>query len=398
MNSPRTRLYLDFNATAPLCDAAREAMDDALHGPLGGTGNPSSPHAFGHEARLVLEAARREVAALVDGRPSGVVFVSGGTEADNLAIQGVARARIAAGKAPGHIVTSAVEHPAVLATCRYLESTGWRLTVLPVDTHGRVDPAAARAALTPGTALVSIMAANNETGVLQPIDAIAEVTRSAGVPLHVDAVQAAGRVGLERLDADLISISSHKIGGPAGIGALCVREKTPLAPLLLGGGQERRLRAGSEAPILAAGFGAAARWALGRPGAAVMADLRDTMERTLTDMIGEDGIRINGAGAPRLPNTSSVSFAGADAQAIVIGMDLLGYAISTGSACSTGSARPSHVLAAMGLSEEAAASTIRVSIGPSTPRDGMNGFVRALAGVVAGCRPARPVAGPGGRR
>ncbi len=387
MNSPRTRLYLDHNATSPLRPSAREAMRAAMLKTHEGTGNASSPHVYGHAARLVIEEARRRIADLVGGDPAEVIFVSGGTEADNLAIQGVARARFASGAPPGHIITSAVEHPAVLGPCRWLETTGWRLTILPVDRDGRVDPADVASALAADTALVSVMAANNETGVLQPIAGIAAVTRAAGVPLHVDAVQAAGRIPLRDLGADMLSISSHKIGGPAGIGALYVREGVAIEPLILGGGQERRRRAGTEAPILAAGFGAAAARARTCPGAGPMATLRDEMERRLAERIGPGRVAVNGAGAPRLPNTSSLTLAGADAQALVIAMDLAGYAISTGSACSTGSARPSHVLAAMGLPADAAAATIRVSIGRDTPRDDLMGFVVALADVVAA--PAR---------
>ena len=375
------RIYLDHNATSPLLDRARRAMARALEEPWGASGNASSPHAYGHEARLALEQARSDVASLIGAKPREVVFVSGGTEADNLAVQGAARAA----DSPGHLITCAVEHPAVLAPCRYLESAGWRVTVLPVDGQGVVDPDDVRTALSPDTRLVSIMAANNETGVLQPLEAIGSLAREAGVPMHVDAVQAAGRVpvNVRQAAVDYLSISSHKMGGPIGIGALFVREGAPLAPLILGGGQEGKRRAGTEAPALAAGFAAAA--AAARDGACgPPAGLRDRMEEMIRERLGGlCRVRINGLGAPRLPNTSSLTFEGIDAEALVIRMDLAGFAISTGSACSTGSSRPSHVLAAMGLGSEGIASTVRISLGPANTREEIDALVAALEAALA---------------
>ncbi|MFQ5845797.1 MAG: cysteine desulfurase family protein, partial [Planctomycetota bacterium] len=253
-----------------------------------------------------------------------------------------------------------------------------------------------RDALGDETALVSIMAANNETGVLQPIEPIAAVAREAGVPLHVDAVQAAGKIPLDvkALGVDLLSISAHKIGGPAGIGALDVREGTPLEPLIRGGAQERRRRAGTEAPVLAAGFAAAARAAAGAGEAERMARLRDRMERELRRRI--ETMRINGAAAPRVANTSSMTFPGVDNEALVIRMDLLGIALSTGSACSTGSSRPSHVLAAMGLAPAEVASSIRVSLGPCTAEEEIDALVEALPAAVAELARGAAV-GPGRR-
>jgi len=379
------RVYLDHNATAPLLDAARDAMVAALGRPAG---NPSSPHAFGGAARLDLESSRREVAALLGGDEHEIVFVSGGTEADNLAIQGSARAWTAAGRAPGHLIASAVEHPAVIESCRYLESTGWRLTLMPVDRAGRVAPSELRAALRSDTALVSIMAANNETGALQPIEELAEVCRAAGIPMHVDAVQAAGRLPLDvrRLGADMVSISAHKMGGPVGIGGLWVKGSRSVKPLLLGGGQEARRRPGTEPVALAAGFAAAVRSARERLADSSIQRLRDRMERELAGAI--PGLVVNAAGATRLSNTSSLTLPGVDAEAMVIRMDLAGFAISTGSACSTGAARPSHVLAAMGLNRDQSASTIRVSLGQSTTSDDIETFVPALSAAAAALRGA----------
>jgi cysteine desulfurase len=383
--STTSRVYLDHNATCPLAPEARDAMASALESASRRWGNPSSPHAFGHDARLALEESRREVAALLGAEPQEIVFVSGGTEADNLALQGAALAwRAGAGGVsgtPGHIITSAVEHPAVLQTARHLESSGWRLCVLPVNRDGVVDLEDLRGALASRAALVSIMAANNETGVMQPIDEIAAIAREAGVPVHVDAVQAAGRIPLDvrAWPVDFLSVSSHKIGGPAGIGALYVREGAALVSPTRGGGQERRRRPGTESVLLAAGFAAAARSAKERlaKDAASMRTLRDAMEQQLASRVEE--IRFNGAGARRLPNTSSMTLPAAHNEALVIKMDLLGFAISTGSACSTGASRPSRVLAEMGLTPGEAASTVRVSLGRGNTSEQIDAFVGAMS-------------------
>ncbi len=383
--SGMNRVYLDHNATAPLLPSARAAMEAAIRRAWG---NPSSPHAFGHEARVALEEARETIAGLVGSAPAETILVSGGTEADNLAILGVACARERAIGSPGHVITSAVEHPAVLEPCRRLESAGWRLSTVPVDRQGRIDPAAVASELRPDTALVSIMAANNETGVIQPIEAIAAIGRETGIPVHVDAVQAVGRIPVAFTDRgiSLLSISAHKIGGPVGIGALVVRDGTPLDPLVVGGGQEGRRRPGTEPVMLAIGFAAAATAA--REGLASeparLAALRDGMERRLAAAI--DGIRFNGSESRRLPNTSSMTIPGVDAESLVITMDLEGFAISTGSACSTGAARASHVLRAMGLSPEDLSATIRVSLGHGSTRDGIDAFADALPAAVAKCR------------
>jgi len=376
------RVYLDHNASSPLLPEASAAMALAIGEAAQRWGNPSSPHAFGHEARLELERCREEVGRLIGAAAREILFVSGGTEADNLAIQGVARSWRGRGRPPGHIVTSSVEHPAVLGACRHLAASGWSITILPVGSRGLVDPDEALQALRPDTALMSIMAANNETGVLQPIHAIAKGAREAGVPVHVDAVQAVGRVPLnvEELGADLVSISSHKIGGPVGIGALWVGEGVPLTSLLFGGGQERRLRPGTESPLLACGFAAAARATRERRFPPRPSALRDRLEKGLTDRF--EWMQVNGASAPRLPNTSSLTFPGLDNEALVMKLDLLGFAISTGSACSTGSTRPSHVLAAMGLSADEIASTVRVSLGPSTTEAQVDALVEAFGRVV----------------
>ncbi|MFQ5700980.1 MAG: cysteine desulfurase family protein [Acidobacteriota bacterium] len=379
------RVYLDHNATSPLGPEARSAMrrllDEEAGVPLG---NPSSPHASGHRARLVVEEARRAVSRLIGAAPSEVVFVSGGTEADNLAIQGI----VEPGE-PAHLVTSSVEHPAVLEACRKLRERGWELTVVGVDRDGRVHPDDVMKTLRRETRMVSIMTANNETGVIQPIREIAAGVRERGILFHTDAVQSVGKreIDVGALGVDYLAISSHKMGGPVGIGALYVREGAPLRPLLQGGGQERRRRPGTEAALLAAGFGAAAD-AVRLPGDEDrMRGLRDLLEaevrRHLAVSAVDIGLVINGEAAPRVAGTSSMTFAGIDNEALVIKMDLAGYAISTGSACSTGSTRPSHVLSAMGLSSTAIASTVRISLGPSTTEEEIRRAAEALTDAVA---------------
>ncbi len=378
--------YLDCNATAPLTPAARQAMLDAMDRFCAQGANPSSPHRPGHEARLSLEASREEVAALIGAPPRSVVFVSGGTEADNLAVQGTARAWAAIHGGAGHLVASAIEHPAVLEPCRYLEASGGALTLVGVDAEGRVQAGEMAAAIRPDTALVSLMLANNETGVMQPVAAVAAAARERGVTMHVDAVQAAGRVrvSVNALGADLLAISAHKLGGPVGIGALYVREGAPLRPLLFGGSQERRRRPGTEPVALAAGFAAAAREAARLDRIPEIARLRDRLERLILARV--PGTQVNGAGAERVVNTSSLTFPGVDNEALVIQMDLRGFAISTGSACSSGSSRPSHVLEAMGLTVAEAKGTVRVSLGHGTTEAEVDACAEALV-VEAAARP-----------
>ncbi len=378
------RIYLDHNATTPLAPQAREAMRARLD-EGDSLGNPSSPHRAGHRARILLEEAREEVAALIGLPASGLVFTSGGTEADNQAIVGRARWRERSiGR--GSIVTSAIEHPAVLEPCALLESEGWRIVRVGVDGSGRVDPGAVAAACAADTALISVMAANNETGVLQPIAEIGRIARARGIPLHVDAVQAVPWGVLDAgIDVDALTLSAHKMGGPPGIGAIWMREDFGCEPLIRGGRQERGRRAGTEAVIAAAGFAAAARAAAGDTGrAARIGALRDRLERELIAIAPSS--RVNGADAARLPNTTSLTIPGTDQEAIVIAMDLRGVAISTGSACSTGSSRPSHVLTAMGLAPDRMRSTVRWSLGPETGAEMIDAACEAFAAVIGGAR------------
>lgn len=362
------RWYFDHNATTPVSPEVFEAYSRAL---AEIPGNASSVHSFGQRARRALDEARAQAAAALACEPGEVVFTSGGTEADNLAIFGVVRA---AAKLRPHIVTSSVEHPAVLAACSQLEREGAAVTYLPVDGNGVVDPDSVRGALRPETVLISIMHANNETGVIQPVEEIAWIAREHGIPLHSDGVQTAGKIPPCRGCA-LYSVSGHKIFAPKGIGALVVRNGVRVQPLLYGGRQERARRAGTEnvpgAVALATALSSADPAAWTR-----MAALRDRMEASILDAL--PGAQVNGGGAPRLPNTSNIRIPGVNAEALVIALDLEGFAISTGSACSSGAVEPSHVLKAMGLAANDARASVRISLGPSNTEE----QVAALAGAM----------------
>ncbi len=370
------RYYFDHNATTPLASEVLEAMTSCLGQVYG---NASSIHHFGQAAKQRLEAARRQVAALAGASPAEIVFTGGGTEADNMAVLGVARRTSGA----RHIITSAVEHPAVMAACAQLEREGVAVTRLPVDSNGLVDPDDVRRALRPETVLVSVMHANNELGTIQPVREIARIAHEAGVPVHSDAVQAFGKIpaAVKDLEVDLYSMSAHKIYGPKGVGALYVRKGTALAPLTFGGHHERDRRPGTENVPGAVGFGAAA--ALPRDGDRI-AGLRDRLERAILDRI--PGAGVNGAGAPRTPNTTNIYFDGVDGEAMVIALDLRGFALSTGSACSSGAITPSHVLTAIGLPPERARSSLRFSLGESNTAEQIDALVDAVEASVAHLR------------
>lgn len=355
----RPRVYLDWNATTPLRDEAREAMLAAMDA----VGNPSSVHTEGRRARRLVEDARTTVAAAVGAEARQVVFTSGGTEANVMAlVPGTARK----GGAPvERLIVSAVEHPSVMAAGRFWADA---VTVLEVDRNGVVDMGQLRALLADGTpALVSVMLANNETGALQPAAEIADVVRESGGILHVDAVQALGKIAINinELQADLLSISAHKIGGPKGVGALVIGDNlTGPEPLLRGGGQELSRRAGTENVIGISGFGAAAKAAMaGLPEMAKIDELRRILEAGLRQ---HNGITVFAQDAPRLPNTILFGAPGLRAETAVIGFDLEGIAVSSGSACSSGKVQPSHVIAAMGFGPELTRSAVRLSLGWST--------------------------------
>ncbi|MBI3680466.1 MAG: cysteine desulfurase [Acidobacteria bacterium] len=376
------RFYFDHNATTPLSDEAFEAMTAALREVCG---NASSIHHYGQMAKQRLEMARRQVAALIGASPKEIVFTSGGTEANNLALFG-------ATKSGSHVVTSAIEHPAVLSPCARLEQLGVPVTYVKAGADGIVDPDAVRRALRPDTALVSIMHANNETGAVQPVAEIARITRQAGVLLHVDGVQAAGKIPVSVTEpgADLYSLSAHKLYAPKGIGALYVRSGVPLQPQMLGGHHERDRRAGTENVPSAAAFGSAAEW-LSRNGnreSARVASLRDLLERGILERVPD--VTINGSAAHRLPNTANLRFHGIEGEAMVIALDLRGFAVSSGSACSSGAVEPSHVLLAMGFSPDQARSSVRFSLGRSNTAGQVETLIEAVADSVRHLRRVSP--------
>jgi cysteine desulfurase len=365
------RRYFDWNATAPLRPQARAAMLAALDA----AGNPSSVHAEGRAARRLIETARESVAALVGAEPRNVVFTSGGTEANVLALAPVS----AAGAAPrDRLLVSAVEHPSVLAGGRFPAAA---IEQVPVTGDGRLDLAALerRLAALGGHVLASLMLANNETGVVQPVSEVARLVHAAGGRLHVDAVQGAGRIpcDINALGADLLTVSGHKIGAPKGVGALVRRDGAEPMPLMRGGGQEQGMRAGTENVPGIAGFGAAAaaaRTALAAEGARSAA-LRDRLEAGLKAATPE--VVIFGAAVERLPNTTLFAVPGMKAETAVIAFDLEGIAVSSGAACSSGRVQPSHVLAAMGVAAELAGAAVRVSLGPTTAESDIECFIQA---------------------
>jgi len=373
--------YFDHNATTPVAPEVRDTVVSCFDQTYG---NASSIHHFGQAAKQRLEAARRQVAALLHARPTEVVFTGGGTEADNMAVLGVARMRTGA----RHVITTAIEHPAVLAACAQLEREGVEITRVAVGASGIVDPEAIRRALRPETVLVSVMHANNELGTVQPIVEIAAIAREAGVPLHSDGVQALGKipVDVDALGVDLYSVSGHKLYAPKGVGALFVRKGTRLEPLTFGGHHERDRRPGTENVPGIAGFGAAAELAERNLAAETcnLADLRDRLENTILERI--PGTGVNGARAPRTPNTTNIYFDGIDGEAMVIALDLRGFAVSTGSACSSGAVTPSHVLTGIGLSADRARSSIRFSLGRSNTAEQVDALVAALQASVAHLR------------
>jgi cysteine desulfurase len=357
------RVYLDNNATTPVLPEVLEAMRPYFAEQFG---NASSIHHHGQETRAAVERARESLAALIGCRASEIVFTSGGTEGDNLAISGVTRAG-------DHVITSTIEHHAVLNSCKHLEAMGCEVTYVPVDGRGLVDPDDVRRALRPNTKLITIMMANNETGVLQTVEEIGKIAAEADVYFHTDAVQAAGKTPIEvkRIGCDLLSISGHKLHAPQGVGALYVGKGTILQPMFYGGSHERSRRAGTENVPGIIGLGKAAeiaREALDRGGLERMSAMRDRIEQTILSQVEATGV--NGEGAPRVPNTTNIHFDYIEGEALVIALDLKGLAVSTGAACSSGAIEPSHVLTAMGLPPEIARASLRFSLGKqNTPED-----------------------------
>jgi cysteine desulfurase len=379
-------LYLDHNATTPLAGPVLAAMTEALRD---GFGNASSVHYFGQRAKAALDTARGAVAALIGAEAAEIVFTSGGTEADNLALRGVADLAEAAGRR--HLVVSAIEHEAVLQTAKALRKRGWDVTQVRCDASGVVDADEVTAAIRDDTALVSVMHANNETGTMQPVAAIGAAARARGVPFHTDAVQTVGKIAVDvrELGVDLLSLTAHKMHGPKGAGVLFVRRGTRLAPLLTGGRQERNRRGGTENVPAIVGLGVAAQVARERLASeeSRQAALRDRLEAEILARIA--GTAVNGARDRRVPNTTNVSFDGIEAEALLIALDLEGIAVSTGAACSSGTLEPSHVLRAMGLPPSRVQSAIRFSLGAGTSDADIDRVLDVLPGLVARLRRLR---------
>jgi cysteine desulfurase len=379
MNVSQMRVYFDYNATSPVAPAAADAMDRTAREVFG---NPSSVHHFGQQAKAALDEARSAIAALIGGEATEVVFTSGGTESDNAAIRGAAEALEPAGRR--HLIASAIEHEAVLNTLRSLARRGWRTTLLPVDHSGIVSPAAVRAALTDDTAVVSVMHANNEIGTIQPIAEIAAVAHERGALVHTDAVQSTGKipVNVQALGVDLLALSAHKFGGPKGVGALWIRRGTRLLPMVTGGKHERNRRAGTENVPGIAGMGAAARLALAKlaPEAERLSRLRDRLEAGI--LAGVSGTVVNGAGTLRVPNTTNISFDRVEAESLLIALDLEGVAVSTGSACSSGTLEPSHVLKAMGFPAHRTQNSLRFSLGMFSTEEEVDRVIALLPDLV----------------
>jgi cysteine desulfurase len=352
-------------------------------------GNPSSIHWFGQQAKSLVDEARQQVARLIHAEPSEIVFVSGGTEADNLAIRGIAEVQKLKGR---HIITSKIEHHAVLHTCRDLEKQGWEITWLDVSRDGLVNPEDVRRAIRPDTVLITIMHANNEIGTIQPIEEIGRIAEEADVYFHSDGVQATGKIPVDvgKLRVDLYSMSAHKIHGPKGVGALYVRKGTTVKPQMTGGGHERNRRSGTENVAGIVGFGQAAK--LAREGleaeAATIGQLRDRLERGLKARI--PSILVNAENAPRLPNTSNIMVDFAEGEGLVISLDLKGVAVSTGSACSSGSLEPSHVLTAIGKTPDEAHGSLRFSLNAMNTVEDVDYVLEILPGIVERLRELSP--------
>lgn len=377
------RIYLDNNATTPVLPEVLEAMRPYFGERFG---NASSIHHHGQETRAAVERARDSVASLLGCTASEIIFTSGGTESDNLAISGLTCEG-------DHVITSRIEHHAVLHACKHLEKMGCDATYMPVNSRGLVDPDDVRRALRPNTRLISIMMANNETGVLQPVEEIGKIAAEADVYFHTDAVQAAAkvRIDVKKIGCDALSISGHKIHAPQGVGALYVRKGTQLQPLFHGGQHERSRRAGTEnvPGIVALGKAAElAMQALERGEDEKMSALRDRLQKGILAQVDEAAV--NGDGAPRVPNTSNIYFDHVEGESMVISLDLKGLAVSTGAACSSGAIEPSHVLVAMGLRTDRARASIRFSLGKQNTAEDIDFALALVPEAVARLRELSP--------
>ena len=383
------RIYFDHNATTPVDPAVVETMTAVLRDDYG---NASSVHHFGQQAKARLDDARSAVGTLIGAEASELVFTGGGTEADNFAIRGVAEALEPTGRR--HLIASAIEHEAVLNTLKALARRGWRTTLLPLDASGIVDPERLESVLTDDTALVSVMHANNEIGTIQPIAELARIAHARGTLFHTDAVQSVAKIPVDvaALGVDLLSLSAHKFNGPKGVGALWIKRGTRITATMTGGKHERNRRAGTENVPAIAGLGVAAaraRTQLAAEGQRLAA-LRDRLERSVIERV--PGTAVNGAPEPRVPNTTNISVDGVEAESLLIALDLEGIAVSTGSACSSGTLEPSHVLRAMGLPSHRTQNSIRISLGAGNTDAEVDLFLEKLPGIVTKLRSLTRVA------
>ena len=377
------RVYFDYNATTP---PTPEVVERVTFTTCELFGNPSSVHHFGQQAKAALDEARSAVAALINADPSEVVFTAGGTESDNFAIRGAAEALEATGRR--HLVASAIEHEAVLNTFKALGRRGWRTTLVPVDQSGVISPERVRAAMAEDTALVSVMHANNEIGTIQPVAELAAIARAGGALFHTDAVQSVGkiRVDVRSLGVDLLTLSAHKFNGPKGAGVLYIKRGTRMQSLLTGGKHERNRRAGTENTPAIAGLGVAARQAIQKMDseAVRVAALRARLEAGILAAVS--GTTVNGGASPRVPNTTNISFDRVEAESLLIALDLDGIAVSTGSACSSGTLEPSHVLKAMGFPAHRTQNSLRFSLGLFSTEAEVDRVIEALPRLVGKLR------------
>jgi cysteine desulfurase len=373
------RVYLDYNATTPLAPPVADAMARVSRDVFG---NPSSIHHFGQQAKATIDDARSAVASLLSGDPSEIVFTSGGTESDNFAIRGAAEALEPTGRR--HLIASGIEHEAILNTLRALARRGWRTTLLPVDQTGVVSPARLRDAIDKETAIVSVMHANNEIGTVQPVAALASIAHEFGALMHTDAVQSVGKVPVDvrALGVDLLSLSAHKFNGPKGAGVLWIKRGTRMQPTVTGGKHERNRRAGTENVAAIAGLGVAAGLAAHKLAAEAsrVGELRDRLEAAILTAV--PGTAVNGDPDQRVPNTSNISFDRVEAESLLIALDLEGIAVSTGSACSSGTLEPSHVLKAMGLPPHRTQNSLRFSLGMFSTEEEVDRVAEVLPRLV----------------
>ena len=380
------KIYLDYNATTPVREEVLELMFDIYRGD---SANPSSIHFFGRQARQFVDEARERVASSIGAEPSEIVFTGGGTEADNMAIQGTAYALREKGD---HIITQATEHHAVLHTCQFLEKEGFKVTYLPVNREGLVDPSELEKAIGPGTILITIMTANNETGVIQPIEEIGEIARRHKVVFHTDAIQGLGKIpfSVKDLNIDLATFSAHKVYGPKGVGVLFVRKGTRLWPLSYGGHHEWGKRPGTENVAGIAGFGLACELAVQeiKESALRLSMLRDRLCNEIAGSIS--GVKLNGSRLLRLPNTLNLSFKFIEGEGILLGLELAGIASASGSACTSGTLAPSHVLSAMGVPAALAQGSIRFSLGRENTKEDIDYTAQALIPIIQRLRALSP--------